>query len=79
MHPFPRNDDSASNGVVPLLLALLCFAVAGPALVVAFVALHVWLAATIVLRLIAGAYVRAVLWGGVLAALFHIDCQLVSL
>ena len=58
---------------MPLLFALLCFAIAGSALVAAFVAAHVWLAATIVLRLFAGEYVRAVLWFCILASLVHID------
>ena len=58
---------------MPLLFALLCFAIAGPALVVAFVAAHVWLAAAILLRLGAGQYVKAALWCCVLAALVCID------
>ena len=36
------------------------------------------LIATVVLRLGAGRYVRATLWGGVLAALLALDCQLVA-
>jgi hypothetical protein len=67
------------SAVVSLLLALLGFAIAGPALLVAFVAAHVWLAATILLRLGAGHYVRAALWLCILAALISLDCQLVSL
>ena len=63
---------------MPLLFALLCFAIAVPALLVAFVAAHIWLAATIVLRLGAGAYVRAALWCCVLAALISIDVSLTS-
>jgi hypothetical protein len=61
------------SAVMSLLLALLGFAIAGPALLVAFVAAHVWLATTIVLRLCAGAYVRAALWCCILAALVAID------
>ena len=61
------------SALVPLLLALLGFAIAGPALVVAFVTAHVWLAATILLRLGNGDYVKAVLWGCMLAAVVHLD------
>ena len=58
---------------MPLLFALLCFAIARPALVVAFVAAHVWLAAAILLRLGAGQYVKAALWFLILAALVSVD------
>ena len=58
---------------MPLLFAMLGFAIAAYAFVVVFVAAHLWLAATIVLRLGEGNYVRAVLWGCVLVWLVHID------
>jgi len=57
----------ASDGVVPLLFALLCFVLAGLAL--ALIAAHIWLAATILLRLCEGKYVRAALWSCVFAFL----------
>lgn len=59
--------------IVPLLFALLCFAIAGPALIVAVIALHIWLVAVIVQRLCAGRYVRTALWSCILAALVCID------
>jgi hypothetical protein len=65
--------DQAGSAVMPLLFALLCFAIAVPALLAALVAAHVWLATTIVLRFLAGAYVRAALWFGVLVVLICIE------
>ena len=62
-----------TGAVVPLLFALVCFAIAVPALLVAFVAAHAWLAATVLQRLGAGAYLRAALWLCVLAALIAVD------
>ena len=65
--------DQASGAVVPLSFAALCFAIAGPALFAGFIAAHVWLAATILLRLCTGAYVKAGLWLRLLAALVYLD------
>jgi hypothetical protein len=56
-----------------LLFALFCFVVAGFAFFAAFIAVHIWLAATILLRLSEGSYVRAALWSCVLAFLVNID------
>jgi hypothetical protein len=54
---------------MPLLFALFCFAIAGFALFAAFIAVHIWLAATILLRVSEHSYVRAALWSCVLAFL----------
>ena len=56
-----------------LLLALFCFIVAGFAFFAAFIIVQIWLAATILLRLSEGSYVRAVVWSCVLAFLVHVD------
>ncbi len=61
--------DEASNGVMWLLFAMLCFAIAAYSFFVVFVAVHIWLVATILLRLSEGSYVRAALWSCVLAFL----------
>src|SRR5262245_21168133 len=45
-----------------LVLALFCFVIAGFAFFAAFMAVQIWLAATILLRLSEGSYVRAALW-----------------
>ena len=66
-------DDNASDGVMLLLLALFCFVIAGFAFFMAFIAVQIWLAATILLRLCEGRYVRAALWSCVLAFLVNID------
>ncbi len=63
---------------MPLLFALLCFVIATPALLAAFAAAHVWLAATVLLRLGAGAYVRAVLWFCALVYLIAFDVSCVT-
>ena len=68
-------DDNASDGVMPLLLALFCFVMAGFAFFAAFIAVQIWLAATILLRLSEGRYVRAALWSCVLAFLVNIDAN----
>ena len=51
---------------MPLLFALFCFVMAGFAFFAAFIAVQIWLAATILLRLSEGSYVRASLWSCVL-------------
>ena len=68
-------DDNASDGVMPLLFALFCFVMAGFAFFAAFIAVQIWLAATILLRLSEGSYVRAALWSCVLAFLVNIDAN----
>ncbi len=78
MREAATDSDHTGGAVVPLLFAALCFAIAVPALVVAFVAAHLWLTATIVLRLSTGRTVRATLWLGVLVALIAFDCQLAA-
>ena len=67
--------DNASNGGILLLFSLFCFVIAGYAFFVAFIAVQIWLAATILLRLCEGKYVRAVLWSCVLAILINIDAH----
>lgn len=62
-------EDQASDGVMLLLFALLCFIVAGFAFYVAFIAAQIWCAATILLRLCEGRYIRAALWSCVLGFL----------
>jgi hypothetical protein len=54
---------------MPLLIALFCFIIAAYSFFVAFVAAQIWLAATILLRLCEGKFVRAALWACVLAFL----------
>ena len=61
--------DHGSDGVMWLLLAMTGFAIAVYSFFVVFVAVHIWLAATILLRLCEGSYVRAALWSCVLAFL----------
>jgi hypothetical protein len=56
-----------------LLFSLICFIVAGYAFFAAFIAVQIWLAATIVLRLCEGKYVTAALWSCVLAFFVNID------
>jgi hypothetical protein len=63
---------------MPLLITFIGFAIAVPALLVAFVAAHLWLAATIVLRLGTGQYVRAALWFYILGTLVTFDIGLAS-
>ena len=58
-----------------LLLALFCFIVAGFAFFAAFIIVQIWLAATILLRLSEGRYIRAALWSCVLAFLVNIDAN----
>jgi hypothetical protein len=65
--------DHASDGVVPLLFAMFCLAIAAYSFFVVFVAVHIWLAATGLLRLLEGKYIRAALWFCILAWLVHID------
>jgi hypothetical protein len=65
--------DHASDGVMPLLFAMLCFAIAAYSFFVVFVAVHIWLVATILLRLCEGKYVRAALWSFILAWLVNLD------
>jgi hypothetical protein len=65
--------DHASSGVGWLLFSLFCFIVAAYAFFAAFIALQIWLAATILLRLTEGRYIRAALWSCVLAFLVSID------
>jgi hypothetical protein len=60
---------------MPLLFALFCFAIAGLSFFVAFVALHIWLAATFLVRLCEGKYIQATLWLGLLAYLVSIDVR----
>ena len=55
-------DDNPSDGGMLLLSSLICFVIAGFAFFAAFIAVHIWLAATILLRLSEGRYVRATLW-----------------
>ena len=66
-------DDNASDGEMLLLFSLFCFIIAGFAFFAAFIAVQIWLAATILLRLSEGRYVRAALWSCVLAFLVNID------
>ena len=68
-------DENGGDGAMLLLLALFCFIVAGFAFFVAFIAVQIWLAATILLRLCEGRYVRAALWSCVLAFLVNIDAN----
>jgi hypothetical protein len=68
----PETDDK-SDGVMLLLLSLFGFVIAGFAFFAAFIAVQIWLAATILLRLSEGSYVRAALWSCVLAFLVNID------
>jgi hypothetical protein len=56
-----------------ILFSLFCFIIAWAAFSVAFIAAHIWLVATIVLRLCEGKYIKAALWSCVLAFLIHID------
>ena len=71
----PETDDNASNGVMLLLFSLICFVIAGFAFFTAFIAVQIWLAATILLRLSEGRYIRAALWSCVLAFLVNIDAN----
>jgi|RhiMetStandDraft_4_1073278.scaffolds.fasta_scaffold598213_1 hypothetical protein len=68
-------DDHASSGVGWLLFSLFCVIIAGYAFFAAFIAVQIWLAATILLRLCEGKYVRAALWCCVLAFLVNIDAD----
>jgi hypothetical protein len=61
---------------MPLLFALFCFVMAGFAFFAAFIAAQIWLAATILLRLSEGSYVRAAFWSCVLALFVRIDAIL---
>jgi hypothetical protein len=65
--------DNTRDGVVPLLFAMLCLAIAAYSFFVVFVAVHIWLVATILLRLCEAKYVRAALWFCILAWLVHVD------
>jgi hypothetical protein len=66
-------DDHASSGVGWLLFALFCFLVATYAFFVVFIAVQIWLAAQIVLRLCGGKFIRAAIWACILVFLLHID------
>jgi hypothetical protein len=66
-------DDNASDGAMLLLLSLFGFIIAGYAFFAAFIALQIWLAATIVLRLCERKFVKAALSSCVLAFLVNID------
>jgi hypothetical protein len=69
-HVRSETDDNASNGVILILLSIICFVIAGYAFFAAFIAVQIWLAATILLRLTEGRYVwAAALWSCVLALL----------
>jgi hypothetical protein len=57
------------------LFALFCFIIAGFAFFAAFIAVQIWLAATILVRLCEGRYIRAALWSCVLAFLVNIDAN----
>jgi hypothetical protein len=72
LHEHTATGDT-SNGVGWLLLAMLCFAIAAYSFFVVFVAVHIWLVATILLRLCDGKYIRAALWSCVLAFLINLD------
>jgi hypothetical protein len=69
-------DDNASDGAMLLLFSLFCFIIAAYAFFAAFIALQIWLAAAIVLRLSEGSYVKAALWSCVLAFLVNIDANI---
>ena len=66
-------DENGGDGVMLILFSLFCFTIAGASFFVAFIAVQIWLAATILLRLSKGSYVRAALWSCVLAFLVNID------
>jgi hypothetical protein len=59
-----------------LLFSLICFIIAAFAFFVAFIAVQIWLAATLVLRLCEGKYIRVAVWSCVLAFLVNIDTNL---
>jgi hypothetical protein len=52
---------------------MFCFVVVLYSVVVVFIAVQIWLAAQIALRLCEGKFIRAALWSCVLAFLVHID------
>jgi hypothetical protein len=64
-------------GVGWIIFSMVMFAISAISFVVVFVALvmsiQLWLAATIALRLVEGAYIRAALWSCVLTPLLSVD------
>jgi hypothetical protein len=66
-------DDNASDRVALLLFALFCFIVAAYAFFATCIAVQIWLAATILLRLCRSRYIRAALWSCALVFLINID------
>jgi uncharacterized YccA/Bax inhibitor family protein len=62
----------ASDGAMPILFALFCFVMAGFAFFAAFIAAQIWLAATILLRICEGSYIRAAIWSCILALLVFV-------
>jgi hypothetical protein len=65
-------EDDTSAAVMPLLFAMLCFAIAAFSFFVAFVAAHIWLAATVILRLLEGKFLQAASWSCLLAFLISL-------
>jgi hypothetical protein len=62
-----------STGVGWLLFAMFCLVIAALAFSVAIIAAHLWLLATIVLRLLDRKWWRAGMWGCVLIFLLYVD------
>jgi hypothetical protein len=66
-----RHDEDI--GVGWILLAMLGLAITFIAFWVVVVSAHIWLLATILMRVCEGIYVRAVVWSCILAWLVYID------
>ena len=71
--------DRDSTGVAALLFAMVCFAIMTVAFAIAYICAHIWLIATIALRLSEGQWFRAMAWTCILAVLIYIDVQALAL
>jgi hypothetical protein len=71
-------DRDQSTGVAALMFAMVCFAIMTVASTVAYICAHIWLVATIALRLAERQWFRAMAWTCILAVLIYIDVQLLG-
>lgn len=62
-----------------MLFAMVCFAIMTVAFTIAYICAHIWLIATIALRLSEGQWFRAMAWTCILAVLIYIDVQALAL
>ena len=75
IHYRARDD---SDGVAWIIFAIVCFVIAAVSFSIAYACAHIWLIATLLLRLCEGKWIRAGWWALLLALLIHIDIQVWS-